>query len=92
FDALAQTILPFLFAVSTLCATASTLTGRPPGLWYPVSVLAVGALHCGYGATRTKDLRFFLLLGYGFIHLALTLTVRWYALCTVCTTRWETRG
>ncbi len=92
FDALAQTIVPFLFAVSTLCATASTLTGRPPGLWYPVSVLAVGALHCGYGATRTKDLRFFLLLAYGFIHLALTLTVRWYALCTLRTTRWETRG
>jgi N-acetylglucosaminyltransferase len=92
FDALAQTILPFLFAVSTLCATASTLTGLPPDLWYPVSVLAVGALHCGYGATRTKDLRFFLLLGYGFIHLALTLTIRWYALCTLCTTRWETRA
>jgi N-acetylglucosaminyltransferase len=91
-DVLAQTIVPFLFAVSTLCTTASTLAGLPPGPWYPASVLAVGALHCGYGATRTKDLRFFLLLGYGLIHIGLTLTVRWYALCTLRTTRWETRG
>ena len=91
-DALAQIIAPFLFAVSTLCVTASTLAGLPPGPWYPASALAVGALHCGYGAARTKDLRFFLFLGYGFIHLGLTLTVRWYALCTLRTTRWETRG
>jgi hypothetical protein len=61
---LVQTIVPFLFTVSTLCATASTLAGLPPGPWYPASVLAVGALHCGYGATRTKDLHFFLLLDY----------------------------
>lgn len=91
-DVVAQTIVPFLFAASTLCATVSTLAGLPPSPWYPASVLAVGALHCGYGAIRTKDLRFFLLLGYGLIHLGLTLTVRWYALCTLRTSRWETRG
>ncbi len=54
--------------------------------------LGVGDKHCTLGAGEDRDLTGLLLLGYGFIHLALTLTVRCYALCTVCTTRWETRG
>lgn len=92
-DVLAQTVNPILLGFSVLCAAISTIaTGAPPAPWYLATVALLGLLHCGYGVWRTRDLRFIVFLLYGFVHVGLTLSVRWYALCTLRNSRWGARA
>ena len=90
-DLALQTVMPFALIVA-LAATAYTAVEDPSSAWGYLAVLVgVGLIRALYGILRTGSLGFLLFTLYGFLHIAVLLPVRIYALATVRQGHWGTR-
>jgi N-acetylglucosaminyltransferase len=91
-DVIAQLAGPLLLAISLASgAVSAVVAGAAPPIWYLLTVACLGLAHCLYGTWRTRSLGFLAFLAYGVIHVALALSVRPYALCSLSTTKWGGR-
>src|SRR3954471_2137712 len=87
-----QTFLPFMLMAAL--ATVGIRAMSRPGvvLTYVAIVAGIALLRCAYGAVRTRRPGFLFFTFYGFIHIAVLLPVRLYAIATIGRTHWGTRG
>jgi hyaluronan synthase len=87
-----QTLLPFMLIGAVVSVAVRSLSAPRVAATYGLIVLGIALLRASYGAVRTRRIGFFLFSAYGFIHVALLLPVRMYALGTLGRTHWGTRG
>jgi hyaluronan synthase len=87
-----QAVLPFLLTLAVLATLIRAVTESPQVLLrYALVVGVMAVIHCLYGLVRTRDWRFLLFIGYGFLHAALLIPVRIRALTTLTDSGWGTR-
>ncbi|SJZ71538.1 hyaluronan synthase [Pilibacter termitis] len=93
YDLLMQFILPFMLVVSLFAMVFQTIYYGDVRhfVQYLIVLALIAVLRSLYGIFRTRDLGFLLFVIYGFIHVLVLLPVRFYALCTLKSTRWGTR-
>lgn len=92
YDLVLQFALPFLLLIALSGLTVHAIThGVGVILHYTLTIVGIAVLRAGYGLFRTRDPGFLLFVLYGFIHLALLLPARFYALFTMRETGWGTR-
>src|SRR3954453_6196902 len=87
-----QTLLPFMLMGAVVSVVWRSLSDPAVAAVYVAIVAGIALLRCSYGVVRTRNLRFLLFTAYGFIHVAVLLPVRIYALSTMGRTHWGTRG
>lgn len=92
-EVLVQAVLPFLLMFALAVTAFRSLHEGPEVIVRYVAVVALMAVaHCLYGLARTRDPRFLLFVGYGFLHAALLIPVRMRALTSLTDVSWGTRG
>ena len=88
-----QALLPFLLTLAVLATVGRALVDGPQVLLrYALLITVMALLHCLYALVRTRDPRFLLFVGYGFLHAALLIPVRIRALLTLDDNAWGTRA
>ncbi len=93
YDLIVQTFLPFLFIASLGLAIYQTLTFGVHHLAGYLSVMiGVALIRALYGFLRTWDWNLLKFPIYSFIYIFLLIPVRVYAILTLKTTHWGTRG
>jgi hyaluronan synthase/N-acetylglucosaminyltransferase len=91
-DLVLQGVLPFLLMVALVLTALQGVEHGPSAVERYVGVLVgIALLRAAYGVVRTRDVGFFLFVGYGFMHVLLLIPVRFYALATLRRTHWGTR-
>lgn len=93
YELLMQTMLPFLLLGAILILGYQIFFQHHYQLlfFYFLILLGMSLIRIVYAIYRTKDRNFFLFLLYGFLHVALLLPTRLYALATLNNTKWGTR-
>ena len=88
-----QAALPFLLVLALVAtATRAAVDGPQVLVRYALVVAVMAVLHCAYAVYRTRDPRFLLFVGYGFLHAGLLVPVRLRALLTLSEGGWGTRS
>lgn len=93
YELLMQTVLPFLLlgAIFTLFYQVFIQQQYHLILQYVVILIVMSLIRIIYGIYQTKDRNFIIFALYGFVHVALLLPIRLYALFTLRDTNWGTR-
>jgi hyaluronan synthase/N-acetylglucosaminyltransferase len=92
FDVGTQTVLPLLLTAAVLSVLIGSVVDDPTYLGHYAGTIAVMAVaHTLYAAWRTRDPRYLLFVGYGFLHAGLLIPLRVRALSTLTDNRWGTR-
>jgi hyaluronan synthase len=93
YDLLLQLILPFMLIAALLTVAYHAITINANLLWHWAAVLAgIALLRSAYGLARTRKPSFLIFVLYGFIHVALLIPVRLYALATLRRNHWGSRS
>lgn len=92
-DLACQAVLPFMLIAALLSVGYQATFLDVSHLWqYGLVVAGIALVRSFYGMVRTRDPGFLIFVVYGFLHVFLLIPVRLYALATLRTTGWGTRG
>jgi cellulose synthase/poly-beta-1,6-N-acetylglucosamine synthase-like glycosyltransferase len=93
FDLLLQIILPFMLMTALVAVAYHAVAVDANVLWHWAAVLAgIALLRCAYGFARTRERSFLVFVLYGFVHVAVLIPVRLYALATLRRNHWGSRS
>lgn len=93
YELLMDFILPFLLTISLFVMLGETIINHHWSflISYVIVLVLVALVRSAYGIYRTRDFGFASFAVYGFMHVLILLPVRFYALCTMKSTKWGTR-
>jgi hyaluronan synthase len=93
YDLLLQLVLPFMLITALVAVAYQAIAADPNMLWRYAAVLAgIALLRSAYGLARTRERGFLVFVLYGFLHVALLIPVRLYALATLRRNHWGSRS
>jgi hyaluronan synthase len=92
FDVAVQTLLPLLLTAAVAGTVLSAIVADPDHLLrYAAAITVMAVAHTLYAMYRTRDPRYLLFVGYGFLHAGLLIPLRVRALSTLSNNHWGTR-
>jgi cellulose synthase/poly-beta-1,6-N-acetylglucosamine synthase-like glycosyltransferase len=92
FDVAVQTLLPLLLTAAVAGTVLSAIVADPDHLLrYAAAITVMAVAHTLYAMYRTRDPRYLLFVGYGFLHAGLLIPLRVRALSTLSDNHWGTR-